>query len=267
MDVASRGGAWLLRAFFAAVVVLLYAPIVVLLIFSFNDSAVPTFPLSGFTLRWYHQFLSNPDLQDALKTSAIVAALSSLGAVILGLLAAIALVRHPSGDGTGLGAAAQSARDPVHRLRRLAPAALPRRRGRSGRQDRRRRTHRDHDPVLVMIPRLQQIDVSLEQAAYDLGASRLRTFRSITLPLMLPAVVSAYLIAFTTSFDEYAVASFVKGSTVTFPVYLYAALRFPNQLPQVIAVAVVVIGVSLIVVVAEVGRRVAERRLDAADGG
>jgi spermidine/putrescine transport system permease protein len=101
MDVAlSRRGAWLLRAFFAAVVVLLYAPIVVLLIFSFNDSAVPTFPLSGFTLRWYHQFLTNPDLQDALKTSAIVAALSSLGAVILGLLAAIALVRHPF-RGTG----------------------------------------------------------------------------------------------------------------------------------------------------------------------
>jgi spermidine/putrescine transport system permease protein len=113
-----------------------------------------------------------------------------------------------------------------------------------------------------MLPRLQQIDVSLEQAAYDLGASRLRTFRSITFPLMLPAIVSAYLIAFTTSFDEYAVASFVKGSTVTFPVYLYAALRFPNQLPQVIAVAVVVITVSLLVVVAaEVGRRVAEHRL------
>ena len=102
MDVAlSRRGAWLLRAFFALIIVFLYAPIVVLLIFSFNDSALPTFPLSGFTLRWYHQFLTNPDLQDALKTSAIVAALSSLGAVILGLLAAIALVRHPF-RGTGL---------------------------------------------------------------------------------------------------------------------------------------------------------------------
>src|SRR5207245_5295943 len=82
--------------------------------------------------------------------------------------------------------------------------------------------------ILVLIPRLQQIDVSLEEAAYDLGAKRLRTFRSITLPLILPAVVSAYLIAFTTSFDEYAVASFVKGSTVTFPIYLYSALRFPS---------------------------------------
>jgi len=85
---------WFLRGFFALIVLFLYAPIIVLFVFSFNDSAVPTFPLSGFTLRWYHQFLTNPDLQDALKTSAAVAALSSVGAVILGLLAAIALVRH-----------------------------------------------------------------------------------------------------------------------------------------------------------------------------
>jgi spermidine/putrescine transport system permease protein len=90
----------------------------------------------------------------------------------------------------------------------------------------------------------------------------LRAFRSVTLPLLLPAVVSAYLIAFTTSFDEYAVASFVVGTRTTFPIFLYSALRFPNQLPQVIAVAVVVISISLIVVIsAEVGRRVVERRL------
>ena len=83
------------------------------------------------------------------------------------------------------------------------------------------------------------------------------------MPLLLPAVVSAYLIAFTTSFDEYAVASFVVGSRATFPIYLYSALRFPTQLPQVIAVAVVVISVSLVVVVlTEVGRQAAERRLD-----
>ena len=84
--------------------------------------------------------------------------------------------------------------------------------------------------ILVIMPRLQQIDVSLEEAAYDLGASRLRTFRSITFPLILPAVVSAFLIAFTTSFDEYAVASFVVARRSTFPIYLYSALRFPNQL-------------------------------------
>jgi spermidine/putrescine transport system permease protein len=118
--------------------------------------------------------------------------------------------------------------------------------------------------ILVLMPRLQQIDVSLEEAAFDLGASRLRTFRSITLPLILPALFSAFLIAITTSFDEYAVASFVVGSRTTFPIYLYSALRFPSQLPQVIAVAVVVIGLSLLVVVgAELARRAAERRLGA----
>ena len=118
--------------------------------------------------------------------------------------------------------------------------------------------------MLVVMPRLQQIDVSLEEAASDLGAGRVRTFWSITFPLILPAVVAAFLIAFTTSFDEYAVASFVVGTRVTFPIYLYSALRFPNQLPQVIAVAVVVITISLFVVVlAELGRRVVERRLGA----
>jgi spermidine/putrescine transport system permease protein len=118
--------------------------------------------------------------------------------------------------------------------------------------------------ILVLVPRLEQIESSLEEAAYDLGANRLETFRLVTLPLILPAVLSALLIAFTTSFDEYAVASFVVGTRQTFPIYLYSALRFPSNLPQVIAVAVVVLVVSLVVIVgAEIGRRFAERRLAA----
>jgi len=270
MDVTlSKNGARVLRAFFALVVVFLYAPIVILLIFSFNNSELPSFPLSGFTLHWYHQFLTNPDLRGALETSAIIAALSSIGAVFLGILASIALVRRRF-----------RARAPVSALL-LSPLVIPYVVfgislllffHAAGIQRSILTVVIGHIvislpyTVLVIMPRLQQIDVSLEEAAYDLGASRLRTFRSITLPLILPAVVSAYLIAFTTSFDEYAVASFVVGTRVTFPIYLYSALRFPNQLPQVIAVAVVVITVSLIVVVvAEVGRRVAERRLGALD--
>src|SRR5205085_8511834 len=95
MNVAlSKTGARLLRAFFAAVVVFLYAPIAILLIFSFNNSDLPAFPLSGFTLHWYHQFLTNADLRASLQTSAIIAALSSIGAVVLGVLASIALVRR-----------------------------------------------------------------------------------------------------------------------------------------------------------------------------
>ncbi len=271
MDAAlSKNGARLLRAFFALVVVFLYAPILILLIFSFNNSQLPSFPLSGFTLHWYHQFLTNADLRAALETSAIVAALSSIVAVALGILASVALVRKNF-----------RGKSPVTALL-LSPLVIPyvvlgvsllllfQTVG----------INRSIFTVmighivlslpytiLVLMPRLQQIDVGLEEAAYDLGASRLRTFRSIVFPLILPAVVSAYLIAFTTSFDEYAVASFVVGPTrITFPVYLYSALRFPNNLPQVIAVAVVVMIVSLIVVVgAEIGRRIAERRLGALD--
>jgi spermidine/putrescine transport system permease protein len=271
MDVTlSKNGARLLRVFFAVVVVFLYAPIVILIIFSFNNSAVPSFPLSGFTLHWYREFLANSDLRGALETSAIVAALSSIGAVILGILASIALVRRRF---RGKGPVSALLLSPLvipyvvlgiallllfHTLgisRSILTVvighiviSLP-------------------YAILVLMPRLQQIDASLEEAAYDLGASRRRTFRSITFPLILPAVLSAYLIAFTTSFDEYAVASFVVGTRVTFPIYLYSALRFPDQLPQVIAVAVVVITVSLLVVIAaEIGRRVAERRLGALDG-
>ena len=94
-DVAlTRSGRRVLRVFFAPVVVFLYAPILILLIFSFNDSELPTFPLSGFTLRWYGQFLHNPDLRAALATSAMVAAFSSVAAVLLGVLASVSLVRR-----------------------------------------------------------------------------------------------------------------------------------------------------------------------------
>src|SRR5437667_311686 len=89
-----KNGARALRVFFACVVVFLYAPIVILLIFSFNNSEIPSFPLSGFTFHWYRAFLSNSDLRGALETSAVIAALSSVGAVVLGVLASIALVRR-----------------------------------------------------------------------------------------------------------------------------------------------------------------------------
>ena len=269
MDAAlSKNGARLLRAFFALVVVFLYAPILILLIFSFNNSQLPSFPLSGFTLHWYHQFLTNSDLRAALETSAVVAALSSIVAVALGILASVALVRRNFRGKSPVAALLLSPLVIPYVVLGVSLLLLFQTLG----------INRSIFTVmighivlslpytiLVLMPRLQQIDVGLEEAAYDLGASRLRTFRSIVFPLILPAVVSAYLIAFTTSFDEYAVASFVVGPTrITFPVYLYSALRFPNNLPQVIAVAVVVMIVSLIVVVgAEIGRRIAERRLGA----
>jgi spermidine/putrescine transport system permease protein len=268
MDVAlSKNGSRVLRVFFALVIIFLYAPILILVIFSFNTSEVPSFPLTGFTLHWYRAFLGNSDLRAALQTSAIIAVLSSIGAVLLGVLASIALVRRRFRAKASVSALLLSPLVIPYLVFGISLLLL---------------FHTLGIPrsiltvmighivitlpyaILVVMPRLQQIDVSLEEAAFDLGAGRVRTFWSITLPLILPAVVAAFLIAFTTSFDEYAVASFVVGTRVTFPIYLYSALRFPNQLPQVIAVAVVVITISLFVVVlAELGRRVVERRLGA----
>ena len=266
MDVAlSKNGTRLLRAFFVLVVLFLYAPIAILLIFSFNNSAIPAFPLSGFTLHWYHQFVTNGDLKAALETSAVVAALSSVGAVLLGVLASIALARRRFAGKAAVSALLLSPLvipyivfgislllffHAVGIPRSILTVAI------------------GHIvislpyTILVLVPRLDQIDVALEEAAADLGATPFQSFRLIVLPLILPAIVSAFLIAFTTSFDEYALASFVVGTRVTFPIFLYSALRFPSNLPQVIAVAVVVMILSLVVVVsAEIGRRVAERRL------
>ena len=268
MDVAlSKRGGRLLRTFFALVVLFLYAPIVILLIFSFNKSAIPSFPLAGFTLHWYREFLGNSELKDALQTSAIVAAISSTGAVALGVLSALALTRRRFHGKSAVSALLLSplvipyvvfgisllllfhtvgvSRSLLTVVIGHIVISLP-------------------YTILVLLPRLTQLDAGVEEAAYDLGAGPFRTFGLIVLPLILPAVVSAWLIAFTTSFDEYAVASFVVGTRQTFPIYLYSALRFPSNLPQVIAVAVVVMVISLLVVVsAEIGRRVAERRLGA----
>jgi spermidine/putrescine transport system permease protein len=269
MDVTlSRNGRRVMRVFFAFVIVFLYAPIVILVVFSFNKASVPSFPLSGFTLRWYHDFIHNGAMRGALETSGIVASMSSVVAVGLGILASVALARrgfHGKGLVTALLLSPLVIPFVVLGIAMLllfhilgvtlslltvatghVVISLP-------------------YTILVLLPRLQQIDASLAEAAYDLGAGPLRTFRWVTFPLILPAVLSAFLIAFTTSFDEYAVASFLVGPRVTFPIFLYSALRFPTQLPQVIAVAVVVLCASLVVIVlAEVLRRRAEARLEAA---
>jgi len=269
MDVAlSPNGRRAMRVFFALVIVFLYAPIAILLVFSFNSSPIPVFPLSGFTLQWYHDFLTNGDMQGALETSAIIATVSSVGAVALGILAAIGLTRRRFRGQLGVTALLLS---PLVIPLLVLGVSLALLFHELGMQRSIYTVMIGHVvitvpyTILVIRPRLGQIDASLGEAAYDLGAGPLTTFRRVTLPLILPAVVSAFMIAFTTSFDEFAVAYFLVGPRLTFPVYLYSAIRFPSRLPQVIAVAVVVLLGSLVVIVlAELWRRHAEARLEAA---
>lgn len=272
----SRGALRGLRGYLGLLLAYLYAPLAILVIFSFNDAVVPRFPLRGFTTRWYHQFLSNPELLASLRRSAVVAASSAAGAVALGLLASVVLVRRRFRGRSAFAALVLSplvipylvfgvsllillktvdrflidafgvfVGEGLHAVVvGHAVVSLP-------------------YAVLILVPRLEKISVSLEEAALDLGANGWETFRRVTFPLLLPAVLSAYLVAVTISFDEVVIASFLVGTETTYPVYLFSQIRFPTLLPQMLAVAVVVLVATLAVVVgAELGRRVAERRLD-----
>ncbi|GBC86381.1 Inner membrane ABC transporter permease protein YdcV [bacterium HR12] len=273
---ASTGARRLLALFFLGLVLFLYAPIAVLAVFSFNDGDV-AFPLQGFTLHWYRDALTNAVLLGALRRSVVVATASSLIAVALGVLVATALVRRrfagkpivsalvfsplvvpylvfgvsllviftavdkvlteTMGMYIGLGLHAVVVGHVV--------VSLP-------------------YTVLTIMPLLERLSRSLDEAARDLGADAWQTFRRVTVPLLMPAIVSSFLIAFTLSFDEYAIASFLSGTQPTWPVYLFAQLRVPSLLPQLVAVSSIVLVASVILVVsAEVGRRVAERRYGA----
>src|SRR5919198_1012182 len=230
MEIATSSGAraWL-TAFFWLVVVFLYVPIAVLALFSLNDGD-PSFPLSGFTTHWYGDVLANHVLTRALLRSLVVASASSVIAVALGVMTSFVLIRR------------RFVGKPVVSALVFSPLVIP-------------------YLVFGILPLLERLNVSLDEAAKDLGAGAWETFRRVTLPLLMPALISAFLVAFTLSFDEFAIASFLAGTQQTWPVYLFAQLRVPSLLPQLIAVSsVVFLGSMLLVLSAEVGRRVAERR-------
>jgi len=106
--------------------------------------------------------------------------------------------------------------------------------------------------LLIIASRLAGFDPGLEEAAMDLGADYPTTLRRVVLPMIFPAMVSAWLTAFTVSFDEFALALFLSGTQPTFPVYLFSQLRFANRLPIMIALAVLLmIGTLTLVFIAE----------------
>lgn len=268
---ASRPVRRLLAVVFVAVVVFQYAPIAVLVVFSFNDDPIPAFPLSGFTTDWYRQLLSNAELLDAVATSAEVAAMVSLIAVVLATLAATGLsfgrltgrsramlmtlfltplVVPVVVVGIALFVSFRSVEMPFGRLAVVAGhvvLVLP-------------------YVLLVLLPRMSRLNPALLEAARDLGAGPVRAFCLAYVPLLVPALVSSSLVAFVLSFDEYAAASFLAGPDTTFPIYLVSQLRFPDRLPEVMAVASLIIAVSgALLVTAEAGRTRAERRWSSND--
>jgi spermidine/putrescine transport system permease protein len=248
-----------LTGYFAALIVLLYLPLAVLFLFSLNDGTSLSFPLQGLTLRWYEKLFDSPEILRAARNSLVVAAMSGTSATILGTAVALLLTRFRfRGESFLFALAMLPLVVPVIVLavallvlflaagidRSLwtvvighTVVALP-------------------FVVLIVSARLAGFDPGLEEAAMDLGAPYRIVIVAIILPLIAPAVISAWLVAFTVSLDEFALALFLAGTEPTFPVYLFSQLRFASRLPVMIALAVLLMmGTLALVMMAEWIRR------------
>jgi putative spermidine/putrescine transport system permease protein len=246
-----------LLALTGAVLVFLIAPVVIILIVSFSGADYLRFPPPSLSLRWYRRFLGISTWRQAIGVSTQVAGLTMIFATLLGLLAALALVRGRfRGKGviyafllspaivptiiTAIGLYFFFARIKVTGSI-LAMAlghtvlALP-------------------VVVIIMAATLQGFDIRLEQAALSLGASRFTALRRITLPLIVPGLLSAALFAFLTSFDELLIPLFLSGveaQTLTVRVWNSLLLEVDPTIAAVssflIGVTTAVLGVSALV--------------------
>lgn len=250
----------LLHIYAMAFLVFLYGPVLLLPLFSFNDSIYITFPLKDFTFAWYRQMADNAQMIEALKASAKVAAAVAVISTVLGLLAARAVTRYVL---PGRAAIVGFLMLPlIIPSLVLALALLVVIRRFFGFELSLYTVAAGHImlcvpfAMLVLISRLEGFDRSLEEAAYDLGDSPWQIFHRVTLPLSWPAIVSSLLLCFTASFDEYLVAAFLSGAEGTLPVFIFSQLRFPQSLPGVLALGSCILVSSIVIVtLAEVIRR------------
>lgn len=239
--------AFLLYGVFA--LLFLGLPIVIIVIVSFDADPYAAFPPPGFSLQWYQQVLGSPAWQNGFGVSLVVATITAVLATILGLLAALALVRSRipfkqvayalllapmvvPGIITGLALYSMYSKlvgvgsIPIIALGHTA-LALP-------------------VASIILSATLQGVDTRIEKAAASLGAGRLLVLWRITLPLVLPGLVSATLFAFLSSFDEFFVALFFSTPSVTtLPIRIWASLTYQID-PSIAAVSTILIAFTLV---------------------
>ncbi len=242
-----RAGRWLLHqslnAYAGLVLLYLMLPIGIILAFSFNDTKSRfNFVWQGFTLKHWQDPFAFKDLTDALITSIQVAVLSTILATALGTLMALALVRYEfrgrspvnffiflplATPEVVLGASLLSLFISVGFARGFTSILI---------------AHVMFNVSFVVVTvrsRLIGFDRSLEEAAQDLGANSFQTFVRVTLPLIMPGVVAAALLAFALSIDDFVITNFNAGSTVTYPLYIWGAARVSIP-PQVNVLAAMI---------------------------
>jgi len=236
----------------AAYLAFIYAPILLLPVFSFNDNPFVTFPLKGFTLDWYGEMAANAQLGNALRSSLLIVVPVALTSTGLGLMTALALGRYPLRFKTAILTLLMVPL--VIPTLVLGVSLLTLIRGVMGFQLSLATIAAGHIllclpySVVILLARLDGFDRSLEEASLDLGQSGLATFRRITLPLMMPAIVASVLLCSVVSFDEFLLAFFLSGSDATLPLYIWGSLRFPAKLPSTLALGTCLLLFSVLVV-------------------
>ena len=230
------------------VYVFLFAPIVLLVLFSFNANKYGTFPFTGWTTDWYGQVFGDYQIKDALATTLKVAAEVTAISTVVGTAAAFPLVRSRLPFRSGVRIA--------FTLPIMIPGLLI---GVSLLVLLTSTFHFQLSPqtavigqaiyttpfvLLLVAARLQGFDPALERAASDLGANTFNRLRRVVLPLIMPAVFAGALFAFTLSLDEFIITFFLIGGHNTLPIYIYTQVKF-GITPEVNALASLLLGASL----------------------
>jgi len=224
----------------------LYLPIVLLIVFSFNESRLVTV-WAGFSTKWYVELFRNQGLIDAAWVTARVAFISASFATVLGTLAALALTRYTRFRGrvlfSGMVFAPLVMPEVITGLSLLLLfVAIGLDRGFLTVT----LAHITFSMCFVAVvvqSRLITFDRSLEEAAMDLGATPVKTFFAITLPVILPAIVSGWMLAFTLSLDDLVIASFASGpGATTLPMKIYSQVRL-GVTPEINAACTILIGI------------------------
>lgn len=251
-----RHSHWKSRAIWRALILVLYlfllAPVLVVAIMSFDTQSYLGFPPEGFTLDWYAQLLENQAFITGFQVSVIVGACTCVTAVVIGVPAAMALTRHQF---RGKGAVSSFFLSPLlvptvvlglALLLALSPFGL------TGSYPGLVLAHLAITTPYVVrttMIALKTSDIACEEAANILGANKWTTFRRITLPLAAPGILAGAAIAFLISFDEAVIALFVVGpNATTLPVEIFRYVQYQSD-PQIAALSVVLILISIVFVI------------------
>jgi len=235
----------------------LYLPIAILVIYSFNDSRLVTV-WGGWSLRWYRGLLADQALIDSALISLAIAVLSASAATVLGTLAALALARMGRFRGrtlfSGMITSPMVMPEVITGLSLLLLfvslqqlVGWPAQRG-FGTITIAHTTFAMAYVAIIVQSRLSAMDESLEEAAMDLGGRPLRVVFDITLPLIAPAMIAGWLLAFTLSLDDLVISSFVSGpGATTLPMLIFAKVRL-GVTPDINAITTIIIALVAIAV-------------------